>query len=200
MALGVERGALAGGVGLLAGAALLAGCTADADPQRTPEPQPTTTVSSASPTATERPEVEKPTRPEAMRRDDVAGAEAAAQYFLQLYPYVYATGDLAEWKQMSHPECGFCNGIAQKVADIHGEGGSASGGEMTIREISSKEQGALFRVDIVADEGPSIQTSSNGVVTNSPGGPSLLIFALAMNDGGGWVVRAVQVEEPGFNG
>src|SRR5690554_3704314 len=115
MALGerhTRRRLAAGSVGALLALAL-ASCTTDDEPNPGTAPPATESSSPASEEPTEvgtsgRPEVEKPAPPDAMRRDDVAGAEAAAQYFLQLYPYVYATGDLSEWEAMSDPECVFC--------------------------------------------------------------------------------------------
>ena len=203
MALGVERGSSAGGLGLLAAAALLAGCAADADPQPRPEPMPTTTAPSASPTAAERPEVEKPTPPEAMRRDDVAGAEAAAQYFLQLYPYVYATGDLTDWKAMSHPECGFCRSVETDVTDID-QWWRLRNRRRTpqVSEIKGREPlsgNPYFRVDIRASQEPTTVIHLDGGSEKSSGGKNTLIFALG-NDEGHWTVREVQVEDAEFGG
>ena len=166
MALGVGRRS-AGGLGVLAAVALLAACSggggagalaaADADDDVADR------VSSNR--GTERPEVEKPTPPDAMRRDDVAGAEAAAQYFLQLYPYVYATGDLAEWKAMSHPECVFCEGSLERADDVYGSGGqSAVGGLIEFGRFSShpRTRRALSRLDMTRSEDASSTTSTDG--------------------------------------
>ncbi|HEV6951953.1 MAG TPA: DUF6318 family protein, partial [Promicromonospora sp.] len=74
----------------------------------------------------------KPTRPEAMDRDDAEGAAAAAVYFIELYPYVMATGDTAEFEAMSHRACGFCSGVLNDLARVQDnaqryEGGAATG-------------------------------------------------------------------------
>ncbi len=65
----------------------------------------------------------------------VAGAEAAAEYFLQLYPYVYATGDLAEWRSLSHAGCQFCasviSNVEEQVALMH----TTQGGAISIQSV-----------------------------------------------------------------
>lgn len=72
--------------------------TASATPTLTPTPPPTPTPEAATP----------PERPD-MSTVDAEAAKDLAVYFLRLYPYVYATGDVTEWKAVSHPECIFCS-------------------------------------------------------------------------------------------
>jgi hypothetical protein len=204
MALGEGRQSVAGGLMMVAVAALLAACTAKAEPQPSPEPSATTTSPSASqePTDLERPTIEKPTQPDAMRRDDVAGAEAAAQYFLQLYPYVYATGELSEWQAMSHPECIFCQSVDEDVTELFHSGGYATGGQPQIFHMKSREPlpgNSFFRIDIQAAQEPMIEFRTDGPSTTSPGGENLLIFALSREQGR-WTIREVQVEDPSFDG
>ncbi len=111
-------------VGLVA-----AGCTGTA-------PDPTTPVeTTAQPSPTETPEPEptetgptKPARPAAMDRDDAEGAAAAAEYFVELYPYVMTTGDTAEWEAMSHAECEPCHGFIDQAKTIAERGDVYSGG------------------------------------------------------------------------
>ena len=65
----------------------------------------------------------KPERPAGMDEFTVEGAAFAGEYFLLLYPYVYATGDLEPWQAMSDPGCVFCNNVMAKVTDMHSTGG-----------------------------------------------------------------------------
>ncbi|WP_136313436.1 DUF6318 family protein [Actinomyces procaprae] len=51
------------------------------------------------------------------------GAADAATYFLELFPYVFATGDLDAWKNMSDDDCEFCNSVADDVYERHEAGG-----------------------------------------------------------------------------
>lgn len=65
----------------------------------------------------------KPERPAGMDEFTVEGAAFAGEYFLLLYPYVYATRDLEPWQAMSDPGCVFCNNVMAKVTDLHSTGG-----------------------------------------------------------------------------
>jgi hypothetical protein len=53
-----------------------------------------------------------------MEREDAEGAAAAAEYFIELYPYVMATGDTEEFEAMSHRACGFCEKLAVQASAI----------------------------------------------------------------------------------
>jgi hypothetical protein len=131
-----------------------------------------------------------------MARDDVAGAEAAAQYFLALYPYVFATGDLAEWQEISHPECGFCNGVAEEVEAMHAAGGFVEGGRITIETVTStppETNGVVFQVDARVLEDASERLAAIGDKPSTVGAARHeLIFAIQA-DGNGWIVREVDV-------
>ena len=65
----------------------------------------------------------KPERPAGMDELSPEGLRLAGEYFMSLYPYVYATGDLSDWQAMSDPECGFCNSVITKVTKLHDAGG-----------------------------------------------------------------------------
>ncbi len=75
----------------------------------------------------EQPEVDPPERPAAMEEETVEGAIAAAKYFMELYPYIYATGDLTEWDALSDEGCGFCANVGEQVRDLYSSGGYATG-------------------------------------------------------------------------
>src|SRR5699024_10520245 len=59
--------------------------------------------------------VPPPPRPADMARDDEAGAVAAAMYFLSLFAYGAATGDVAEWDTMSASGCLGCAGFREEM-------------------------------------------------------------------------------------
>ena len=52
-----------------------------------------------------------------------SGAAATAEYFMSLYPYVYATGDLEPWRDMTMEACVFCQSVVDKVTVLHAAGG-----------------------------------------------------------------------------
>ncbi|MFF8346246.1 DUF6318 family protein [Cellulosimicrobium funkei] len=114
-----RRRTLALGVVVTAGC-LVAGCTGGGEPAPSP---PVETSAEASVTETPEPEPTttgppKPERPAAMERDDAEGAAAAAEYFLELYPYVMATGDTADWEAMSHSQCDTCSDFLEQARTI----------------------------------------------------------------------------------
>ncbi|GAB2490796.1 hypothetical protein GCM10027063_35020 [Promicromonospora xylanilytica] len=67
-----------------------------------------------------------------MKRKDAEGAAAAAEYFIELYPYVMATGYTEEFEAMSHRACGFCEDALEQAERIADGGWAYSGGESTL--------------------------------------------------------------------
>ena len=194
---------------VLAAGLVLAGELAACTNGEGAEPDPAETLTSIAPTGdpsgeptADRPEVEKPVPPDAMARDDVAGAEAAAQYFLELYTYAFISGDLSTWTEMAHPECAFCTGVAEDVNALHEDGGSLHGGAMTLRSVEGRpplDGNDYFRVDIELMQAPSTQTAGDGAITENDGGENHLIFAVGRTESG-WQIREVQIEDAGWDG
>ena len=67
-----------------------------------------------------------------MQQKDAKGAAAAAEYFIELYPYVMATGDTEEFEAMSHRACGFCDDALEQAEQIKEGGWAYSGGDSTL--------------------------------------------------------------------
>jgi len=128
---------------------------------------------------------------------DSAGAEAVAMYFLQLYPYVYATNDLTEWRALSHPECVFCASVIQGVEEQVAAGNWSDGGLVEIESVAGVEvSDGFYSVEVIATQGPSAEYGPDGgVVEQSEGSRSLLTLVIVTSDSG-WLVRATQVDEP----
>lgn len=174
----------------------LAGCTGESeDPPTTPPatsaapspsetPSPTPTLDAATP----------PERPD-MSKVDAATAEAVARYFLELYPYVYATGDLTDWKALSHPECIFCASVISNVEEMVAAGEHWEGGEATIDSTELyAELPEAFDIAAVLTEGPAARVDADGAVRQeAPGGTSTLHIVVTAHDGQ-WVVREAEVD------
>ncbi|WP_147916833.1 DUF6318 family protein [Ruania zhangjianzhongii] len=152
----------------LAGLLVLTGCTpAEGEETTTPtvseSPSESTEPATDDPTGdddasggddpsedpSEPPEVEAPERPAEMDEETVDGAIAAAKYFVNLYPYVYASGDLAEWDALSDEGCGFCTNVRDRASELHDEGGFSVGGDV---DISSSDGGGPFEEDVYTVE------------------------------------------------
>lgn len=182
----------AASLGLVVG---LAACTPD-EPEPTPtasmSPEPTETP---SPTPTLPPEAIAPERPAAMDEISVAGAEAAATYFLELYPYTYATGDLTEWTVLSHPECIFCQSVIGNVTDQIASGHTASGGGLAVQSIEgSMTSEDFYFVEVVGDQAPGFEYAADGTLLESSEALPLKISVALVPSTAGFQVREVEVE------
>lgn len=74
-----------------------------------------------------------PARPDAL--DAEFSPEAAAEvgeYFFQLLPYAWATGDVSGIEALAAPECRYCASMIEATADLFGQGQYESGNQITI--------------------------------------------------------------------
>ncbi|SED93770.1 hypothetical protein SAMN04488554_1109 [Ruania alba] len=88
--------------------------------------------------------MEAPERPVEMGEETVEGAVAAAEYFVELYPYVYASGDLTEWDALSDEGCGFCSNVRERAEELHADGGYSVGGDV---EVAGAQGGGPYEDD-----------------------------------------------------
>lgn len=106
----------------------------------------------------EPPEIEAPERPAEMDEETVDGAIAAAKYFIELYPYIYATGDLTDWEALSDAGCGFCTNVSDQVVQLDEDGGHAEG---VGTEIYSEYGGGPYSDDVyIVDLGVRFSAST----------------------------------------
>jgi hypothetical protein len=180
---------------------LLGGCSfARAEPSAastsarlaaTASPTPTT-APTPSPTATPKPE-----RPAAMDTVNLNGAIATAEYFLSLYPYVYNTGDLTDWKALTHPECIFCASVVANAERMHELNQHQVGTDTTVDSATGVEvdPGAWFTVDINCTQGPwSVTDDAGTVVEAGPDTNAYLMHVVVVREADTWRVREVQVD------
>jgi len=169
----------------------------DPPPALTPSVMETTTApaeESTKPEATARSLPDAPTKPPEMAGDDVDGAVAAAEYFLLLYPYVYATGDLDEWQAMSHPDCNFCASVISNVTSLHSNGGHSEGPTIDITHTSGSAPEGEYKffsawLDVEAGEIRRFDEDSN-LVELFPASFLEVDLALEKSDST-WQVRGV---------
>ena len=191
-----------GHVGIITAAScavILVGAVAGCTPGPTTPPSPTPSVVASplpTPTPTPTPDAAvKPERPAAMDEVSAAGAEAAAVYFLQLYPYVYATGDLEEWRELSHPECVFCASVITNVEEQVAAGGRSEGGLIHIESVETSEvSDGYFSVFALATQEAGREYGPGGeALEESTGSHSEVIMVILWAEYR-WSVRAVQVD------
>ncbi|GEN79321.1 hypothetical protein AFE02nite_10550 [Actinotalea fermentans] len=184
---------------LCATSVALAGCTSDpgTPPPTTPPATSAAPSPSATPTPTPTPDAATPPERPDMSQVDTETAEAVAVYFLQLYPYVYATGDLTEWRTLSHPECIFCASVITNVEEMvaageHWEGGHAEFPDVTTTAVT----GQLFNVALHVVEAPAqLVTTEGSVSEQSTGGDSLITLVVTAETPETWRVREGEVDE-----
>ncbi|GEK22917.1 DUF6318 family protein [Cellulomonas xylanilytica] len=182
-----------------------AGCT-----DGTPVAVETTTRPTASPSSTPSPTptvtapvdvTVKPTRPAAMDEPpSVEGAVAVSEYFLLLYPYLYATGDVTDWSLLSHSECTFCANAETNAESMSVLGQRSEGGAFTLIESSGSEvtPGAWYAVKVDLVQEPSVSVNATGsVVEEFPETKRVHVDLAVVWEGGEWAVReATPTEAP----
>lgn len=191
---GMVRGRVVIGAAVVA--VLIAGCTSEAAPAPTDSPSVTAThapsrTPSVSAAAT------APQRPEAMATPSADGAAAAATYFLQLYPYARATGDLAEWQALAADECTFCTSVEAEVTSLIEQGQTVSGGAITVSSADGTEVIAneSYSAQLLFMEAPTETWSGTTLVSTGDGGRYEALAVLRWN-GQAWEVRAVDLSQP----
>jgi len=128
-----------------------------------------------------------------MSTNDEAGALAAAQYFMgDLYWYMYATGDTAEWDAIADDACVFCDNVLDDVAEMVAAD-SRDVGDVPAFDLgysTTITDSARYTATVHATQPPSRRVNGDDtVIEESPGGRYELHFAIAWN--GDWTILAV---------
>lgn len=186
---GVAAIALAVSAGLL-----LSACDGGDDPTDPPTTETSETTPAETETTVERtevatpPEVEAPTPPPEASVDDHVGAIWATRHFLDLYAYMYATGETAQFEAMSTSECQFCVSSIEGARELHDAGAWVHGGAITFTmdQASAEyptdtEPSYLVRID--AEEEPSTTHQADGSTAEVAGGAFQSVIALRYVDG-----------------
>jgi Family of unknown function (DUF6318) len=127
--------------GIVAGALLAAGCSADepvAEPQPPPAPK-TSPVTTASPTPVPLPP--PPALPAVARENTKAGAVAFAQHYVDLVNHAAATGEVLPLYRFSSATCKSCSTAAATIEGIYGGGGAIRQYRWTLRRYNTIQTG-----------------------------------------------------------
>ena len=173
-------------VGLLV--ATLAGCGGSTPAEPTPHPDRVGGVgrdrrATATPEATETPaaptDASSPTAPAALDQPaSVEGAQDVARYFMELYPYVLRTGDVAPWTALSSPDCTTCGAVAEGAANPD----PASKQAVDIRTVTATEAApGTFTVTMDMYETPRV----------APDIVHFVVTLVLVHDGQTWQVQSV---------
>lgn len=169
-------------VASLAGALLfVAGCdgsTPSADPTPTQPPAAPSTALTASPAPTP-PSTAAPSpasfdfdasvppqRPAGLQGPASESTVAdAARYFISLFPYIFATGDLESWESISGEDCEWCADIAQIVRTDVGAGKRREGGRMDFVDVQAfHDAGDRYYAVVRLKEQPSRVLAADSTV------------------------------------
>lgn len=139
-----------------------------------------------------------PERPVNMDEDSPEGAVATGSYFVQLYPYVYATGDLEQWRAMTRQDCLFCGSVITNVTSLHESGGWRDPWSQNIVKTTYLDPGPgseYSRVDVTFDREATYTYDGTGAEPEvaEPHSGTVIIFAMKYVEGH-WVIREGQVE------
>lgn len=92
------------------------GTSGPATPTESAAPEPATSTSPAK-------NIPAPEMPEAMKKNDQAGLEAALEYWFETEYYLKATGDTEPMKQVSMETCILCNAVMDDWPPVYDAGG-----------------------------------------------------------------------------
>lgn len=140
----------------------------------------------------------EPPRPDALQGPATEeNAVAVAKYFMALFPYTVATGDLTDWDVLSGKECKYCASVHGIVDEIYEAGNHGVGGAYDIGVGLPYDRGdGAFVVAIDLTQYPSQTVDTNGaVVDDYPGVVSLRARVALSHRGDRWIVDGVQVDE-----
>ena len=133
-----------------------------------------------------------PQRPAEADQHDMAGAVAAAEYFITLYPYVYATGDLTAFRAMSDATCKFCDSVITSATNMHTSGGWADpwGQQITFTSITadvSTPNRYVVELHLVSDQHVAHNTGKSPVTVEAF--EVAVLVQVLWKDGTGWIVE-----------
>lgn len=128
-----------------------------------------------------------------MARVNAEGATAAAQYFIELTPYVLGSLDAAEWDAMRMSNCSFCNDVASDVRKYRKTHEHEQGGTLSITSSSAiQPTDTSILVHFDATEAPSRVVDAAGTVVHEYPPPAPLSIDVLMHlRAGAWRVREV---------
>lgn len=165
---------------LALGVGMLSACDDGASPDPSPVASSSAEVDTPEPTADytipPRPQdVRKPEEPE-LTAIDIDNAYELARYYLDLYPYVKATGDTAEWEKYAHPECEYCATVIE-AAEVENESGAWGIIKLgVVDEETFRSTGGLdFRIDFLVDRDEIVFYGPDGEARTEPGEHNVVI-------------------------
>lgn len=175
-----------------------AASTAIASSTPSPEQSPTPTVSVSPTSGPDQDVTRAPEPPGALTGPgSKENAAAVATYFMKLFPYAVATGDLAAWNKLSGNTCNYCSTVREIVEDIYADGNHGIRGALDITgsEAYLNDDGS-FVVILGVTQHPSQTVDSTGsLVEDFPETNRYRPLLGLQFQGGAWTVTGVQMDK-----
>ena len=136
----------------------------------------------------------EPQRPAEAGQHNLTGAIAVAEYFITLYPYVYATGDLTAFRAMSDATCKFCDSVINNTTSMHTAGGWEDPWEhhTTFTSITadvSTPNRYVVELHLISDQHVSHRMGEPPKTYETSQGP--ILIQVLWKDDTGWIVEGV---------
>ena len=139
----------------------------------------------------------EPQRPAEADQHNLTGAIAVAEYFITLYPYVYATGDLTAFRAMSDATCKFCDSVITSATAMHVSGGwgDSWGQQITFTSVTadiSTPNRYVVELHLISDE--HVAHNIEKPPTTVEAFEINLLLQVLWKDGTGWTVEEVATQ------
>ena len=137
----------------------------------------------------------EPQRPAQADQHNLTGAIAAADYFITLYPYVYATGDLTAFRTMSDATCKFCDSVINNTTSMHTAGGWEDPWEhhttftSITADVSTPNNRYVVELHLISDQHVSHRIGEPPKTYETTQGP--ILIQVLWKDDTGWIVEGV---------
>lgn len=161
-------------------------------PTALPLPTPVAPTSGAEQDVTQ-----PPARPDALDGPGTKeNAAAVAKYFIKLFPYAVATGDLTEWSALSGDACGYCHEARDIVDGIRQAGNHGVGGALDISgsETYLNDDGS-YVVILGLTQHPSQTVDADGVLVEDFPSTNRYRPLVELAFEGSWTVTGVQMDK-----
>lgn len=165
---------------------LLGGCTDDDPVPKMPDSSspssPTTETSTAAPV--------EPTLPPEAEGKGPKAAEAFVRHYYDTVNYAQTTGDTKHLRSLGAVMCDACNGGADAIDRIKGEGGTIEGGDYTVSQATVTgrrtvpDSGALFYLTVRVTSTEQKVSGTKDLDGTYGGGATRLRFEIANSDVG----------------
>ncbi|MCB2176055.1 MAG: hypothetical protein KQH57_09625 [Actinomycetales bacterium] len=119
---------------------------------------------------------------------------------MDLYNYVRATGDLAEWDALSDPGCEFCANTRARVAEVYSADGQLDGGTVTVTDgalIDYTPELHVHSVQFSYSASPTTEYDADGVAVRTAEGVTGFVIVEVGFAGDRWMlVTGASRDEP----